>query len=266
MKTQRIPILAIPQSQLPPISEEGWIHACPPDSPARTNPPTLPPLDHSTLTSSNMSLPKTFIASHRSVMDPCQHPELLITHSQFLSHRRGPFPQRTLVPRFSHCGTLLHHDIRPPIVYGWTSGDNAEAMGDVPWTQKVDERLNWRGRTTGLYATPDSLWMHAQRQRLVSLTNTVEGNVSVLRVPEGASSPVEELLQLRKARVNPAWMDIAFVGEAITCEEGTGTCKLMEDMFEFRKSQGRREEGKYKYILDVSIIALSRCYALTDST
>lgn len=241
----------IPRSQLPPISEGGWIQACAPDSPAWTNPPTFPSFDHSTLTLSNTSSPKSFIASHRSAMDPCQNPELLVTHSQFLSHREGPFPEQILVPRFSHCGTLLHHDIRPPIPYGWTSGDDAEANGDVPWTRKVDERLNWRGRTTGLYASPDTFWMHSQRQRLVTLTNTMEGNVSVLRVPVDASSPAGEVQQLRKARVNPAWTDVAFVEKAIACKEDTGTCKIMEDIFEFRKSQGRWEEGKYKFILDV---------------
>ncbi|KAL4068444.1 glycosyltransferase family 90 protein [Scleroderma yunnanense] len=240
----------IGKSKLPPVSEAGWTQACAPDSPARTNPPILPSV-HSTPTFLNTNSSKTFIASHRSAMDPCQHPELLVTHSQFLSHRKGPFPHRTLVPRFSHCGTLLHHDIRPPIPYGWTSGDGAEAMGDVTWSQKVDERLNWRGRTTGMYATPDSYWMHAQRQRLVTLTNTIEGNVSVLRVPVDPSTPVGELLQLRMARVNPAWMDITFVEKALACEEGAGTCQIMEDMFEFRKSQGRKEEGKYKFILDV---------------
>lgn len=95
--------------------------------------------------------------------------------------------------------------------------------------------------------------MHAQRQRLVTLTNTVDGNVSVLRVPVDAFSPVAEVLQLRRARVNPAWMDITFVGDALACEEDAGTCKFVEDMFEFRKSQGRREEGRYKFILDVSV-------------
>jgi len=190
-------------------------------------------------------------------MDPCQNPELLVTHSQFLAHRAGPFPEQILVPRFSHCGTLLHHDIRPPIQYGWTSGDDAEENGDVAWSQKVDERLNWRGRTTGLYAAPDTFWPHSQRHRLVTLTSTMEGNVSVLRVPVDASSPVGEVLQLRMARVNPAWTDIAFVEKAIACKEDTGTCQMMEDMFEFRKAQGRREEGKYKFILDVSVTAVS---------
>ncbi|KIN94740.1 glycosyltransferase family 90 protein [Pisolithus tinctorius Marx 270] len=241
----------IPQSRLPPITEGGWIQACPPNSPARLNPPVLPPLDGSNPMLSNMTVPKSFIVSHRTAMDPCYHPEILISHGQFLSHRQGPLPHHTLVPLFSHCGTLLHHDIRPPIPYGWTSGNDSEALGDVPWSEKVDERLDWRGSPTGMYASPETLWMHAHRQRLVKLTSTIEGNTSVLCVPLDASSPVGEPLQLRMARVNPAWMDVAFSGKPLACEENAGTCKLMEEMFEFRRVQGRKEEGRYKFILDV---------------
>ncbi|KAG6326558.1 hypothetical protein ID866_12531, partial [Astraeus odoratus] len=236
---------------LPAVTEGGWIQACPPDSPARLNPPALPHVNSCIPMYSNATLPKTFIASHRLAMDPCQHPELLVTHGQFISHNSGPLPQRTMIPRFSHCGTLLHHDIRPPIPYGWTSGDNAEEMGDVPWPEKVDERLDWRGSMTGIYASPDSFWMHSHRQRLVALTNTIEGNVSVLDVPADASMHVGQPRQLRMARVNPAWTDVAFTGKPIACDEDAGTCDLVAEAFEFRRSQVRREEGKYKFILDV---------------
>ncbi|KAI6038814.1 glycosyl transferase family 90-domain-containing protein [Pisolithus marmoratus] len=242
----------IRQNHLPPITEGGWIQGCPPNSPARLNPPALPALDGSnSVGPSNMVSPKSFVASHRAAMDPCYHPEILISHGQFLSHRQGPFPRQALIPLFSHCSTLLHHDIRPPIPYGWTSGDDSEVLGDVPWSQKADERLDWRGSPTGLYASPETLWMHAHRHRLVTLTNTIEGNISVLHVPLDASSPVGEPLQLPMARVNPAWMDVAFSGEPVACEESAGTCELMEEMFEFRRRQGRKEEGKHKFILDV---------------
>ncbi|KAI6000279.1 hypothetical protein EDC04DRAFT_2612070 [Pisolithus marmoratus] len=242
----------ISQSYLPPITEGGWIQACPPNSPALLNPPMLPSLDGSNPVGPfNTVSPKSFIVSHRAAMDPCYHPEILISHGQFLSHRQGPAPHPTLVPLFSHCGTLLHHDIRPPIPYGWTSGNDSEALGDVPWAQKVDERLNWRGSPTGIYASPETHWMHAHRQRLVTLTNTIAGNTSVLRVPSDMSSPVGEPLQLRMARVNPAWMDVAFTGKPLACDENAGTCELMEEKFEFRRMQGRKEEGRYKLIVDV---------------
>ncbi|KAI6118650.1 glycosyltransferase family 90 protein [Pisolithus croceorrhizus] len=237
------------QSQLPPITERGWIQGCSPDSPARLNPPTLPSHDSTSLVVPKSQ--KTFIATHRLAMDPCQHQDLQVTHGQFLSHDRGPYPQHTLVPCFSHSATLLHHDIRPPIPYDWTSGEDAEVAGDVPWSQKVDERLDWRGRTTGIYASPSSLWVHAHRQRLVVLTNMMEGNVSILDVPADASVPVGEAAQVPIARVNPAWMDVAYVDKPLSCEEQAGTCRIFGEMFEFRRVQNRKVEGRYKFIIDV---------------
>ena len=97
-------------------------------------------------------------------MNPCMHPSLLTTHGQFLSYKTGPVPERTLVPRFSLCATLT---FVPPLQYGWESESDSEQDededegafdGDVPWERKTNERLGWRGRTTGMHASPDSWW------------------------------------------------------------------------------------------------------------
>ena len=78
------------------------------------------------------------------------HPALLTTHGQFLLHKTGPFPQRILVPRFSLYATLLHHDIRLPVLYEWafdSDSDQIEAeddgvfQGDAPWHRKVNNKL-----------------------------------------------------------------------------------------------------------------------------
>lgn len=170
-------------------------------------------------------------------------------------------PQHMLVPRFSLCATLVHHDIRPPVPYGWSKdfdehergGGRGAFEGDLPWDQKVDERLGWRGRTTGMWASPDTLWMHGHRARLVTLANVLEGNVSMLRVPADENEPVGEQESVRFGRVNPAWMDIAFTDNPIACDVKRGTCSEMEKLWEFRRVQGRGEEGRYKFILDVSM-------------
>ena len=193
------------------------------------------------------------------------HPALLTTHGQFLSHKTGPFPQRTLVPRFSLCATMLHHDIRPPLPYGWafdSDSDQIEAeddgafQGDVPWDRKSNDRLGWRGRTTGMYASPDSWWTNGHRARLVTLTNAVEGNVSVLPVPESGpgaeTSPVGEPEDVPLAQAN-AWMDIAFTDHPIGCDEQGGTCDEMAQLWTFGEVQQAHEEGQYKFILDVRV-------------
>ena len=178
------------------------------------------------------------------------HPELLVTHGQFLSHGKGPYPQRSLMPQFSLCKTLLHHDVRPPVPYGWVS--DLEAKWDLPWEQKMDERLNWRGSTTGLFASPENAWRHAHRSRLVSLANAIEGNLTIFSVPKNEWEMVGEPEEIKIARVNPAWMDVAFVGKPIVCDDARGTCRDMEEAWEFRRSHNRKEEGRYKFIIDVS--------------
>ncbi|KAH7882833.1 glycosyl transferase family 90-domain-containing protein [Phlebopus sp. FC_14] len=237
------------QSDLPTIKTSGWVQACPPGSPAHMHPPTLPP--SSSILKNITSPHKSFIASHRAAMDPCMHPSLLTSHGQFLSHSAGPFPQSTLVPRFSLCSTLLHHDIRPPVPYGWADGSNAETEEDVPWELKVDQRLGWRGSTTGMWASPTSPWPYSHRSRLVSVANSLHGSVSVLPVPENESTPVGEPVDLELRSVNPAWMDIAFTDKPVGCDEDAGTCKLMEGTWDFRRRQGRAEEGEYKFIFDI---------------
>ncbi|KIM51684.1 glycosyltransferase family 90 protein [Scleroderma citrinum Foug A] len=245
----------VKQDNFPPIHKIGWIEACHPTSPARQNPPLLPPPSlHTELSFAqllNTSSPKSFIATHRATMDPCIHPELLVTHGQFLSHDKGPYPQRSLMPLFSLCKTLLHHDVRPPVPYGWVSDLDSEAKWDLPWEKKVDERLNWRGSTTGLFASPGKAWRHAHRSRLVSLANAIEGNLTILSVPKKEWEMVGEPEEMKVVRVNPAWMDVAFVGKPITCDDARGTCREMEEAWEFRRTQKRKEEGRYKFILDV---------------
>ena len=206
-------------------------------------------------------------------MNPCVHPSLLTTHTQFLSDKAGPSPRPTLLPWLGFCATLLHHDIRPPIPYGWDYDLDLDVYsegafeGDVPWERKVDGRLDWRGTTTGIHADRDSLWLHAQRARLVTLTSTLEGNVSVLRAGKDDAKdrliPVGEPVSVQLALINPAWMDIAFVGRAIWCDKND-TCEQMESLWEFQKVQTRDKEGQYKFILDVSLGRSVRGTSLTS--
>ena len=133
--------------------------------------------------------------------------------------------------------------------------------GDVPWERKTNERLDWRGRSTGMYASPDSWWTYGHRERLVTLANALEGNVSVLHVPvnvnesgsKAEASPVGEPESMPLSRVNPAWMDVAFTGRPAGCDQDRGTCDEMRRLWAFREMQERHEEGRYKFILDVRV-------------
>jgi hypothetical protein len=178
-------------------------------------------------------------------MDPCLNPHLLHNHGQFLSHHKGPDPQKTLVPRFSFCSTLVHHDIRPAVDYGWI-----EDSDDLPWKEKVDERLVWRGSNTGIYHGSTTRWRQAHRGHLIQYVNDMEGTVDVLRSPLNDSEPVGEPIQLRKAHVNPALLDIQYAGKPGSCSQKL--CGQLEKMYDWRRSQTLQEAGRYKYVFDVS--------------
>ena len=75
------------------------------------------------------------------------------------------------------CQWGLHRGFR--IVRLGSDGDGDEDE-DVRWERKLGSR---RGRTTGMYASPDSWWVHGHRARLVTLAGPLEGNVSELPVP-----------------------------------------------------------------------------------
>jgi hypothetical protein len=105
-----------------------------------------------------------------------------------------------------------------------------------------------------MYASPNSWWARGHLERLVTLATALKGNVSVLRVRvnengSGAEvSPVGEPESVPLGRVNPTWMDVAFTGQPIGCDQNGGTCDEMERSWAFREVQKRSEKGLYKWV------------------
>ncbi|KAG5353292.1 hypothetical protein C0989_008510 [Termitomyces sp. Mn162] len=234
----------------PPVKLNGWIAACPPTSPAVVNPidweaPAPPPTA------------KTFIHTHKPAMDPCIHPSLFLLHGQFLSHRKGPVPQRFMPPQFSYSTTLLHHDITAAMLYGWVQ-DLPEGV-NLEWEKKRDERLLWRGSNTGIWHSPTTRWREAQRVREVMWAGIDGGGVGlsgggggeytrVLKA-EGENKKVGKGEEVKWARWAPAMLDIAFAKVPGSC--APETCKELEKMFEWKKAQDVEAAGNYKYVLDI---------------
>ncbi|KAF9004583.1 glycosyl transferase family 90-domain-containing protein [Cyathus striatus] len=212
----------VERGELPKISYLGWVSACSPASVAGRRPVNL---DHPP----DPQLKKTFIYDHPKSMDPCTHPQLFHQHGQFLSHYSGPTPQETMVPEFSQCSTTIHHNIRIPTPYGWVE-DIFPRSEDPEWDDRIEERLMWRGTSTGMWRKDDTYWKHQQRDFLVWATNEVNGTVRVL--PPDRSKK-------ERARLNPALMDTAFVGDPIPTN------------YAWRQRQNQAEAGKYKYVIDV---------------
>ncbi|KAJ6494082.1 glycosyl transferase family 90-domain-containing protein [Mycena vitilis] len=254
---------------LPP-EKHGWLAACPPRSPAH-------------LASESGALPappKTFIHAALPATDPCLHPTHLRSHGAYLAHGAGPAPHRVLVPQFSYSVTPLHADVRVAMPLNWVS-DDLPSEGRPPplglsWAERVDARLQWRGSNTGIWHAADGRWRDAHRIRLAALGAGVGGaNVTLLdpgdangdiagfgfargdREREAGSkqrrdpprTPVGPPQAVFRARVVPALLDVAFAGRPLNC--APEECKVLEGMFEWRKSHDLRKAATYKYVLDV---------------
>jgi hypothetical protein len=87
-------------------------------------------------------------------MDPCLHPTLTHTVGFLSGHGKGPGPSEEVYPVMSMCKTSLHSDVLGVSHEGWT-----EDVGDDPvWEKKTDEKMLWRGRTTGIYYQDGVPW------------------------------------------------------------------------------------------------------------
>lgn len=155
-----------------------------------------------------------------------------------------------MVPEFSYCSSVIHHDIRLPTPYSWVE-DIYPRSDDPEWDDKVDERLLWRGRNTGMFHSSTTRWQNSHRDFLVRYTNELDGTMEVL-VPNRTRSQKLEAREVRKARINPAVMDIAFAGDPIACSPTV--CPQLEKLFPWREYQTTKEAGNYKYIIDVSLL------------
>ncbi|KAJ3886481.1 glycosyl transferase family 90-domain-containing protein [Lentinula edodes] len=233
----------IGKEQLPPIHRLGWLSACDPESPARR-------IDFNLDGPRPPKPKKSFIHDHLLTMDPCLHPDLFWVHGQFLSHDTGPNPYSTMIPEFSSCSTSLHHNIRFPTPYGWIE-DILPRSDDPDFADKTDERLLWRGTNTGIHHSPRTRWQSSQRDTLVRIANEVNGTLEYLVPPDPGyeDQPVDNPKTARRARLNPAMMDAAFVREPSQCVEPT--CSQMKQIYEYKNMQSMKAAGNYKYVLDV---------------
>ncbi len=113
-----------------------------------------------------------------------------------------------------------------------------------------------------MFHSSTSRWEHSHRDFLVSYTNDLEGTISVLEPNKTRMEKVGEPREIRKARVNPAVMDIAFGGEPLACS--ASTCGLLKEIYPFRERQSIREAGNYKYIIDVRCSVYSGSHSPAD--
>jgi hypothetical protein len=152
---------------------------------------------------------------------------------------------------FSLSSTLLHSDIRIAHPLGWRSPSDPPPL---PWSRKLDSRLEWRGQTTGLGNTVD--WRTTVRIRLAALASgTGSVNVTVLRPPLVKGARVGEPEEVDRRRYLSSLLDAALVRQAFGCEPEQ--CAIIEELFEFRKWHPEATAAMYKYVLDVRVLPSS---------
>jgi len=217
-----------------------WSSACPPSSPIRT---TFDAKKRYHTAEEFLHAPKSFIADFRASMDPCHNPEL--THISTLSdYPEGPQPRKAFIPAFARAKTLLHADI-----LGIPTEDAMQETPDeVPFREKTDKRVLWRGRTTGIDMTIDKAWNMSHRLRFVQLANRQDGHAWVIPPPNDVKDRVSPARKWALQDLNQWFFDVAFV-EVLQCPEVV--CKQIEQEYTLKEIMYPEEGKHYKYIVDL---------------
>ena len=193
----------------------GWAAACPASSRLRTF------NRYAGLTSPVPSTAlgtKTFIASHPALLDLCDHPELIPLHGALSG--KNPVVQE-LTPIFSLSKTNLHSDILGVPTEQFVE---QEELPNVPWSERNQEKLLWRGSNTGAYYDASTTWRTSHRARLLRLGNRAwsigeheEDGITLLPAPKAMRgqtlSTLSETIPWGKA--NRHYMDMAFTGSPL---------------------------------------------------
>jgi hypothetical protein len=207
------------------LSLRGWKAMCPADSPMGLELGNTPAAyDPSNGTRSTY----TFIADHYRSMDLCDHPEIVPLHGSLLE--KDPAASE-LAPLFVLSKTTLHSDILGVPVEQLVTG-----MRDVPWEEKFEDRLLWKGSNTGTYYWKGTSWRDTQRTRLLKLTNDAKGEVEMLSPPKvmNGRSISQGLKKVPIGEANAFYHDLAFTGQPIrelrrcACNEPKAAIQLMQ--------------------------------------
>ncbi|EIW69878.1 hypothetical protein TREMEDRAFT_61649 [Tremella mesenterica DSM 1558] len=222
------------------LTFRGWPAACPPQSRLRT----------SRFAHLSSTPTKSFISSHSSLMDICDHPELVPLHGTL----SGKVPAvGDLTPIFVLSKTNLHSDILGIPTEQWVEDTPA-----LSWGRKTDSRLLWRGSNTGVWHSGQTTWRSSHRTRLVRMASKIDidgeyGGVEVLPAPKSLRGQMvgNEVRELTWEEVNEHYLDVGFVSGPIQCDKENGTCEQLQEEFNWLERIKPEQENRYKYILDV---------------
>ena len=176
---------------------------------------------------------RSYIYDYTPSLDICQHPEIMPIHGFTSAPGTDPGP---LVPLFTFAKTNIHSDI---LVTPLEQYSDSYIGYDPDWEKKDNNKLMWRGSTTGIDFYVENDWKNSQRARLHFATNEKEGNRNVL-IAEGEGAISEKQFSVKT--LNDAYMDVSFAGGPVQCDEET--CEIMREMIDFRPTMGLNDAYK----------------------
>nr|XP_018260022.1 uncharacterized protein I303_08094 [Kwoniella dejecticola CBS 10117]OBR82180.1 hypothetical protein I303_08094 [Kwoniella dejecticola CBS 10117] len=215
------------------LTLSGWSAACPPRSRIKMSNQQF---SNASWIPDTSLVNKKFVSSHSKTMDICCHPDVINLHGALA----GKLPKVDhLTPIFTLSKTALHADILGVPVEQWTERNSV----DIPFEDKVINRLLWRGSNTGTEHDKGTPWRTSHRTRLISLTNHADaGNL-------------DENEQFVKKYDLGSWnqrsMDLAFTGSPLQCNVDDGTCDDLIEEFSWADQMTHEDEANYKFIMDV---------------
>ncbi|ODN80875.1 beta-1,2-xylosyltransferase 1 [Cryptococcus amylolentus CBS 6039] len=218
--------------------EQNWHKACAEDSPL--NKGVVEELSSD-----------TFISSHLSAMDICEHPAYMENHGMLLEEKNAdthPKPHTKLLPIFVPSKTALNGDI--PVTPIGKDGRRDDVGHDPDWSKKSG-KLYWRGLATGLQHNKGSgaKWRQSHRERLHFLANDKGEDYTEVLSPVGSSGEAE-VARLPLRELGQYYMDVKLAGGHWQCDWDDGTCEEMNKEIDFAGKDSSEKSNEYKYVFD----------------
>ncbi|GAA94666.1 glycosyltransferase family 90 protein [Mixia osmundae IAM 14324] len=119
---------------------------------------------------------------------------------------------------------------------------------ELAWENRTDERLLFRGQTSGTTWDQDVPWINTQRSRLHIQANNLEGNRTLMIADE------DDLLAnvtLANKAINPAFFDVGMIGPPVQVKDDVTRAEMDKVYGGYKSRMTDKDAENYKYVIDV---------------
>ena len=125
--------------------------------------------------------------------------------------------------------------------------------GDADWEDKSDDRVVWRGSTTGVWYERETWWRSSQRSRLAWLAEDKDADGAwgrkvrfTTETAHGKERIVERVVDSEDLAAR--YLDVGFAGKMAQCTVEDGSCEAVPKYINFKKAMSWIEQNQYKYV------------------